>query len=211
MGSADRAVVLVLYRRARAVFRRADPRDRSADHSLRAVLSEPRGPDRKILRLSAAVPGRDGRHRAKRQSAAADRLLGTDEPQLVSADRVLAPSAAGPPGGAHGAGGDRRRRAGADRRHADPRPDRRLVSAERTPRPRRHRQGVAAVPAGAAADPDRRVHEIGAVSVSFLAAARNVGADPGVGLSALGDDGQGRRLSARAAVAGSGRHRRPGS
>ncbi len=122
VGSADRAVVLVLYRRARAVFRRTDPRDRSADYSLRAVLSEPRGPDRKVLRLSAAVPGRDGRHRAKRQSAAVDRLLGTDEPHLVSADRVLAPSAAGPPGGAHGAGRDRRRRAGADRRHADPRP-----------------------------------------------------------------------------------------
>ena len=72
-------------------------------------------------------------------------------------------------------------------------------------------QGLAALSAGAAADPDRRVHEIGAVSVSFLAAARDVGADPGVGLSALGDDGQGRRLSARAAVAGSGRHRDRGS
>ena len=87
--------------------------------------------------------------------AAADRLLGIDEPQLVPADRILAPSAAGPPGGAHGARRDRRRRAGADRRHADPRQHRRLVSAERDPRARRHRQGLAAVRAGAAADPDR--------------------------------------------------------
>ena len=51
-----------------------------------------------------------------------------------------------------------------------------------------------AVPPHARADPARRAHEERAIPVSFLAAACHGGADAGVGLSAFGDDGQGRRV-----------------
>ena len=56
----------------------------------------------------------------------------------------------------------------------------------------------------------RRLHQIGAVPVPFLAAQRHAGADAGVGLSAFGDHGEGRRLSLDAAQSGDGRHRRLG-
>ncbi len=46
-----------------------------------------------------------------------------------------------------------------------------------------------------------------AISVSFLAAARDGGADAGIGLPALGHHGQGRGIFAGAAVARAGRHR----
>ena len=52
----------------------------------------------------------------------------------------------------------------------------------------------------------RCLHEIGAVSVPFLAAERHGGADAGFGLSAFGDDGEGRRLSGDAAQPGDRRH-----
>ena len=50
-------------------------------------------------------------------------------------------------------------------------------------------------------DPARRAHEERAVPVPLLAAARDGGADAGVGVSALGDDGQGGRVPARAPMA----------
>ena len=65
-----------------------------------------------------------------------------------------------------------------------------------------------ALRAGAGPDPARRPHQERAVSVPLLAAARDGGADAGVGLPALGHDGEARRLPAGAAVAGAGRHRR---
>ncbi len=49
--------------------------------------------------------------------------------------------------------------------------------------------------ADAGADPARRVHQVGTVSVPFLAATRHGGADPGQRLSALGHHGQGRACS----------------
>ena len=68
------------------------------------------------------------------------------------------------------------------------------------PRPR-------SVSAGADTDPARRVHQVGAVSLPFLAAPRDGGADPGFRVPALGDHGQGRRIPAGPAVSGAGRHR----
>ena len=62
-------------------------------------------------------------------------------------------------------------------------------------------------PCGARAGAARRLHQVRAVPVPLLAAARDGGADAGVGLSAFGDDGQGRRVPAGAAVSGAGRHR----
>ena len=62
-----------------------------------------------------------------------------------------------------------------------------------------------AVPADAGAGPARRAHQERAVPVPLLAAARDGGADAGVGLPALGDDGEGRRVPAGAAVAGARR------
>ena len=62
-----------------------------------------------------------------------------------------------------------------------------------------------ALPAGAGPGPARRLHQERAVPVPLLAAARDGGADAGLGLPALGDDGEGRRVPAGAAVAGAGR------
>src|SRR3546814_20070099 len=50
--------------------------------------------------------------------------------------------------------------------------------------PVRHRLSARADP-----DPDRRLYQERAIPVPFLAAARDGGPDAGVGLSALGDDG----------------------
>ena len=50
----------------------------------------------------------------------------------------------------------------------------------------------------------RRAHQERPVPVSFLAAARDGRSDAGVGLSAFGHHGEGRRLPAGAAVAGDG-------
>ena len=51
-----------------------------------------------------------------------------------------------------------------------------------------------------------RLHQERAVSLPFLAAARDGGADAGLGLPAFGDDGEGRRVPAGAAVAGAVGH-----
>ena len=70
-----------------------------------------------------------------------------------------------------------------------------LASGDRV---RAHR----ALPGRARADPARRVHEERPVPVPLLAAAGDGGADAGVRLPALGDHGEGGRVSARAALAG---------
>src|SRR3546814_7338294 len=61
--------------------------------------------------------------------------------------------------------------------------------------------------AGAGSHPDRRVHQERAIPVSFLAAARDGGADAGFGLSSFGDDGEGGHLRAHPALAGARGHR----
>ncbi len=76
-----------------------------------------------------------------------------------------------------------------------------------------------ALPGGAGADPAGLLHQERAVAVPLLAARGHGRADAGVGLPAFGDDGQGRRLPAGAAVPGArrlgavraaGGRRRPG-
>ncbi len=71
--------------------------------------------------------------------------------------------------------------------------------------------GLAAVPARAGADPRRLLHQERAVSLPLLAAARDGGAHPGVGLPALGDHGQGGPVPDGAHVAGARRHAASGS
>jgi multicomponent K+:H+ antiporter subunit A len=68
-------------------------------------------------------------------------------------------------------------------------------------------QVLAALRAGASADPAGLFHQVGAVPVPFLAAARDGGADAGLGLPAFGDDGEGGPVPDGAAVAGAGGHR----
>jgi multicomponent Na+:H+ antiporter subunit A len=63
------------------------------------------------------------------------------------------------------------------------------------------------LPAGAVPGAGRRLFQIGAVPAAFLAAQRHGSADAGLGLSALGHHGQGRRLPADAAQSGARRHR----
>ncbi len=53
-----------------------------------------------------------------------------------------------------------------------------------------------------------RLHQVGAVPLPLLAAERDGRADAGVGLPALGDDGEGRRVPADPALAGTFRHQR---
>ena len=66
--------------------------------------------------------------------------------------------------------------------------------------------GLAALPAGADPDPAGLLHQVGAVPVPLLAAARDGRADAGLGLSALGHDGEGGDLPDGADVAGAVGH-----
>ncbi len=126
--------------------------------------------------------------------------------RLVPADRLLAAPRRRAPGRAHGAGGDRRggtRDAGGlppARRDRRDLPD--LGARERRrPGPRR-----CALSGRARAGAPGRVHEERAVPVPLLAARGDGGADAGVGVPALGDDGEGGRLPARPALPGPRRH-----
>src|SRR3546814_1649114 len=66
------------------------------------------GPGDAVLRVPAGLHGLHAGHRALRQSDPARVLLGTDEPFLLPADRLLAPHPEGTRRRAHGADGDRR-------------------------------------------------------------------------------------------------------
>ena len=60
------------------------------------------------------------------------------------------------------------------------------------------------VSSGSGSDPAGRADQERAISVSFLVSARDGGANAGFGLSAFGDDGEGRRFFAGPSVAGDG-------
>ena len=80
------------------------------------------------------------------------------------------------------------------------------ILTARRPGPR-----LAALPADPVPGPGRRLHQVGAVPVPFLAAARHGGTDAGLGLPALGHHGEGGDLPARPALAGRSPAPTPGS
>ena len=96
-------------------------------------------------------------------------------------------------------------------RRADARRDRRQLRPRCRARLGRYHSRTPLVRADPAADRAGRADQKRAVSISFLVAAGHGRADAGVGLSALGDDGEGRRVPARAPVAGAARARTCGS
>ena len=208
LGARARPAGELLPRRAGDVLRRADPGHRPAGDRLCALLPRQERPDGGVLQLPAALPGRDGGRGAVGQHPAAAGVLGTDQPVVLPAHRLLEAPPRRPPGRAHGAYRDRCRRAGDDRRHADPGRHRRLLEPHRHPAQQGGDPGLAAVRARAGADPRRLLHQERAVPLPLLAAARDGGAHPGVGLPALGDHGEGRALPDGADVAGARRHAR---
>ena len=188
--------------------RAADRRHRRAGGAVCRYYLADEDPIAALLPVPAAVHGRDAGRRAGRQPDPAGGLLGADQPDVVPADRLLAAARRRARGRAHGAHGHRRRRAVPARRRAADRPHRRhdrprrgaAVGRRCSARTRCTSPALVLVLLG-------RVHQERAVPVPLLAAARDGGADAGVGLPAFGDDGQGRRIPARAAVPGAGRQR----
>src|SRR5690606_41014068 len=76
-------------RRARLAFLHADPRHRCARGALRALLHAARGSGSAILLLPARLHGLDDRPRPVGEPDPARLLLGTDQPLLLPADRLL--------------------------------------------------------------------------------------------------------------------------
>ncbi len=195
LGAVARPVALVQPRRPGAAVRAAHHRDRHAGRPLRERVPEGSSAGGPLLRVALRLHGRDARRGAQRQHPHAVRLLGTDRLHVVPADRLRTRARRRTLGRVAGTDRDRRRRSrAAGRRRAAPRRvghhqpvgdgvepgvDRRASVLRRDRGP----------------DAARRVHEVGAGAVSFLAAERDGGADAGQRLSALGDHGQGRRLS----------------
>jgi multicomponent K+:H+ antiporter subunit A len=125
---------------------------------------------------------------------------------FIPADRLLETPARGAAGRAHGAGRHRHGRSGDDRGDADPGRDRRQLRPDGDPAEPRGDPGQPPLPARADPDPAGLLHEIGAVPVPFLVAARDGRADAGVGLSALGHHGEGGAVPDGADVAGAVGH-----
>ncbi len=190
-----------------AALRRPHPRHRPAGHPLRPLLPLRGRLDGTPARPAHAVHGRDAGRRDVRESAAALRLLGAHEPLVVPAGRLLEPAPGRAPRRAHGARGDRQRRACAARWHHSSVPDHRHLRFDGDPRLEPRDRRASAVHADAGAGGPRRIHEERPVPVPLLAAAGDGRADPGVGLPALGDDGEGGRVPDGASVPGALGHR----
>ena len=168
----------------------------------------PQGPSAAgpLLLLHADVHGRHAGAGAGRRLHHAVRVLGTDLDHLVPADRLRQSPRGGAARRLPGAGRHRHGRAVAAGRPAADlerhRCGRHVVAAGAGRRAARQ----PALPRRARSRARRRLHQIGAVPVPFLAAQRHAGADAGLGLSAFGDHGEGRCLSGDAAQSGDGRH-----
>ena len=208
MAAAVRPRLLSAHGRLRVAVRAARRVHRRARRAVRALLHVAAGSGAALLLVPHGVHGRDARHGAVGQPDPARRVLGAHRPHVVHADRVLVPPPRRAARRAHGGDRDGRRRARAAARRARARRDRRQLRS-RTPcsRPATRFAQHPWYPAAARADPARRFHEERAVPVPLLAAARDGRADAGVGVSALGHDGQSRRVPARAPVARARRHR----
>ena len=207
LGPADRARARLFRRRLRPVLRRPDPGHWPVDHHLRPLVSRPRGPGRALLRLSPAVPGRHAGHSTLGQRPGAPRLLGADQSHLLPADRLLAPATRGPPGCTDGADRHGQRWPVPDRRHATSGRGCRHLPAQRAPDPWRPDPQFAALPADLVPGPGRRLHQVGAVPLPLLAAARHGCPHAGLRLPAFGDHGEGRHLPAWPPLAGARGHR----
>ncbi len=163
-----------------------------------------------VPRFFCLLPGLHGRHGGRGavgQPDPAGPVLGADQPVLLPADRLLAPPQGCTAWRPHGADRDRHRAACACWRACWCW----AISWAATtwtmcwPAGEQVRDAPA-VPGGAGVGAAGRADQERAVPLPLLAAARHGSAHPGVGLPALGHHGQGRRVSAGAAVAGAGRH-----
>ena len=158
-------------------------------------------PDARRLR------GLDARARHRRRRDHPLRVLGGDDDHLLAARRLRPRAGLGAGGGAAGAARHRARRARAPRRAPADGRDGRDLPAVGDERDGRDVPREPALPRRLLAGHPRLLHQVGAVPVPVLAAERDGGADAGLGLPALGDDGEGRGLPARAPHPGARRHR----
>lgn len=207
MVAADRPDVLAAARWPGVDVRVTGAGHRCAGGDVCALLPECARQRIAFLRLSHAVHGRDARHGAVGQPAVADGVLGTHQHQLVPVDRLLVAPQGCARRRAHGLRADGRWRPGPARRHPDDRPHRRQFPAGCRAGGRRSdsRQSAVSVCTGAGAA--GHLHQERAVPVPLLVAARDGGADAGVGVPAFGHDGEGRRVPAGAPASCPGRHR----
>ncbi len=159
-----------------------------------------------LLRFLSGLHGFDARRGALGQSDSIGRVLGTDQPVIIHADRLLASQAGRAPRSAHVAGHHRRRRPVPAGRHADAGPHRGQLRPGYRPGFRRPDTRSPLVHHDAGADRPGRLDQKRAISLSCLAAQRHGGAHAGIGLFALRHHGQGRRLLAGALLASHGRH-----
>ena len=172
-----------------------------------ALLHVAERPGAALFCLFSGVHGLDDGHRAVGQHHPAGFFLGTDQSFFVSLDWLLAPPKRCAARCAHGADGNRHGRAVHAGRHAGDRPHRRQLRPGRGAGGGRADSRASAVPDCPGAGAAGRADQKRAVSVSFLAAARDGRTHAGIKLSAFGHDGQGGRVFAGAPVAGAGRHR----
>ena len=183
-----------------AAVRGPDPVHRPVHRAVRGVLPGARRLGPQVLQPDDAVHGRHAGRGAVGQPPGAGGVLGADQHLVLPAGGLLGPPTRCAGGCPSGAGGDRRRRARHARGLRAAGPDRRQPRDQRAGHPRRADPGRPAVPARLAADPAGRLHQERAVPVSLLAAGRHGSPHAGVGLPALGDHGQGRRVPADAPV-----------
>jgi nucleotide-binding universal stress UspA family protein len=165
---------------------------------VRALLHVAAGPGAALLLVLPGLHGRDAGRGAVGQPGAAGGVLGADQPLVVPADRLLAPPQADARAARAWRSRHRRRRPGLLAGVLLLGPHRRQLRPRRgAGRGRRIRAHALYLPAlvlvllGA-------LHQERAVPVPLLAAARDGGADAGVGLPALGHHGEGRRVPAGA-------------
>ena len=175
--------------------RHADHRHRISGGTVRPLLHVAQRSRSAVLFSPARIHGGDGGDRALRQSAPASFLLGADQPVFVLADQLLA-SQFGCEGRRTDGAGDHLewRTLPLCRRPAD-RSHRRQLRSGQGVGVRRGDPFASALCSRARADPARRPDQERPISLPFLAAARDGGSDSRIRLSALGNDGEGGRVS----------------
>lgn len=183
----------------------AHQRDRRAHLPLRREVCGGASSARPILHVLARIHGLDAGARVGGQCHRPLRLLGADESRLLSTHRFRARPRERAIGGAASPGRDGAGRTGAAGRMAVARRDRgefRAFGAAGAsgahPRP-------SALPMGTGVAPSGRLHQIGSVPVPLLAPECDGSAHTGERLFAFGDNGESRRVCARASPRDHGR------